>query len=187
LKSSTLTVGLFVLLLTAAACGPERPNEASTPDDRPAALATQPPASATQPASPPPAAATTEGGTRAQMELRLTVNGTILRATLLDGETARDFASLLPLTLTLTDYAQTEKVSDLPRRLSTADAPEGVDPDVGDIAYYVPWGNLAIFYRDFGYSRALVKLASIDSGIQQLAAMTEDFTVTIELARSRTA
>jgi hypothetical protein len=73
-------------------------------------------------------------------------------------------------------------VSDLPRRLSTAGAPEGADPDVGDIAYYAPWGNLAIFYRDFGYSSGLVKLASIDSGIQQLAAMTEDFTVTIELA-----
>ena len=66
---------------------------------------------------------------------------------MLDSETTRDFISLLPLTLTLSDYAQTEKVSDLPRRLSTADAPDGVDPDVGDIAYYAPWGNLAIYYR----------------------------------------
>jgi hypothetical protein len=76
-----------------------------------------------------------------QVELRLRAGGTYLRATMLDSETTRDFISLLPLTLTLSDYAQTEKVSDLPRRLSTAGAPEGVDPDVGDIAYYAPWGT----------------------------------------------
>jgi hypothetical protein len=38
-------------------------------------------------------------------------------------ETSRDFAALLPLTLTLKDYAATEKISDLPKRLSTDGAP----------------------------------------------------------------
>jgi hypothetical protein len=180
-KSTAFTVGLF-LLPTLAACGSERTNEASSRDDGPEASVTQPPAAATQPASRPPATATTDDGRRTQVELRLTVNETVLKATLLDSETARDFVSLLPLTLTLADYAQTEKVSDLPRRLSTAGAPEGVDPDVGDITYYAPWGNLAIFYRDFGYSSGLVKLGTIESGVDELARMTDDFAVTIELA-----
>jgi hypothetical protein len=108
--------------------------------------------------------------------------GTVLRATMLDSETTRDFMTLLPLTLMLSDYAQTEKVSDLPRRLSTTGAPEGHDPDVGDIAYYAPWGNLAVYYRDFGYSSGLVKLGSIDSGVEELATMSGDIVVTIELA-----
>lgn len=90
----------------------------------------------------------------------------MITATLVDSPTTRDFISLLPLTLTLDDYAGTEKVSDLPRRLSTQDAPSGSDPSVGDIAYYAPWGNLAIFYRDFGYSSGLVILGEIDSGIE---------------------
>jgi hypothetical protein len=81
-----------------------------------------------------------------------------------DSETMRDFLSLLSRTLTPRDHVQTEKISDLPRRLSITDAPEGVDPDVGDIAYYAPRGNLAIFYRDFGYSTRLVKLGSIGAG-----------------------
>jgi hypothetical protein len=119
---------------------------------------------------------------RSGMEIRLTVGGTVLRATMLDNATSRDFMSLLPLTLTLRDYAGTEKVSDLPRRLSTDDAPAGVDPALGDIAYYAPWGNLAIFYRDFGYSSGLIKLGSIETGIEDLAAMTSDFTVIIERA-----
>lgn len=80
--------------------------------------------------------------------------------------TTRDFVSLLPVTLTLEDYNRTEKISDLPKRLSTKDAPAGVDPSRGDIAYYAPWGNLAIFYKDFQYSRGLVKLGRIDSGVE---------------------
>ena len=38
-----------------------------------------------------------------------------------------------------------------------------------DIACYAPWGNLAIFYRDFGYSNALVKLGRLDSGVEILS------------------
>jgi hypothetical protein len=57
-------------------------------------------------------------------------------------------------------------------------APEDHDPEVGDITYYAPWGNLAIFYRDFDHSRGLVKLSSIDSRIHELAATSGDFSVT---------
>ena len=102
------------------------------------------------------------------MKIRMIVEGTPLTATLDDTETARDFAALLPLSVTLEDYAATEKISDLPRRLSTKGAPPRSDPDVGDIAYYAPWGNLAVFYRDFGYSDGLVKLGRIDSGVELL-------------------
>jgi hypothetical protein len=102
------------------------------------------------------------------MKIRLTVNGRSTTATLIDSPTTRDFVALLPMTLTLEDYASTEKIAYLPKKLSTAGAPKGVDPDVGDITYYAPWGNLAIFYRDFGYATGLVKLGRIDSGIEAL-------------------
>jgi hypothetical protein len=108
------------------------------------------------------------------------VEGTAVTATLDDNETSRDFVSLLPLTLTLQDYAATEKISDLPRRLSTTGAPPGSDPSVGDITYYAPWGNLALFYKDFGYSSGLVKLGQIDSGVEALK-RSGPLSVTIEL------
>ena len=103
-----------------------------------------------------------------RVEIRIIVGNTTLNATLADNATVRDFASLLPLTVELKDYASTEKISDLPRKLSTAGAPTGSDPDVGDIAYYSPWGNLAIYYKDFGYSKGLIKLGRIDAGIESL-------------------
>jgi hypothetical protein len=89
----------------------------------------------------------------------------------------------LPLKLTLTDYAATEKISDLPRRLSTEGAPPGIEPKVGDIAYYSPWGNLALFYKDFKYSEGLVRLGRIESGIQSLKGRGP-LQITIELSTS---
>jgi hypothetical protein len=100
------------------------------------------------------------------MKIRIHVQRTQITATLEDNETASDFVSLLPLTLTLKDYSATEKISDLPKRLSTQGAPPGVEPSIGDITYYAPWGNLAIFYKDFGYSPGLIKIATIESGIE---------------------
>jgi hypothetical protein len=116
------------------------------------------------------------------MKIRLKVGDTVLTASLIDSATTRDFISLLPLTLTLEDYAGTEKISNLPKRLSTENAPSGSDPSVGDIAYYTPWGNLAIFYRDFGYSRGLVILGKIDSGMDAFK-VPDSVRVTIEVIK----
>ena len=103
-----------------------------------------------------------------QHRIKITISGKELTATLNDSKTTRDFISLLPLDLTLEDYASTEKISYLPEDLTTEDAPNGSDPSVGDITYYAPWGNLAVFYKDFGYSKGLIILGKIDNGIENL-------------------
>lgn len=113
------------------------------------------------------------------VKIRLTFDGKAVEAALLDNATARDFLSLLPMTLTLEDYNSTEKIGYPSRKLSTTGAPAGVDPSVGDIAYYAPWGNLAIFYKDFGYSKGLIGLGRIDSGIEALS-VPGSLKVTIE-------
>lgn len=116
------------------------------------------------------------------MKIRIRVEDKVLTATLLDSKTTRDFVSQLPLTLTLEDYAATEKISDLPKRLSTEGAPSGSDPAVGDIAFYAPWGNLAIFYRDSGYANGLIILGKIDgdAGVFNLPGSLK---VTMELVK----
>ncbi len=102
------------------------------------------------------------------MKIRLLVEGASFAATLDEGAAARDFAALLPLALVLEDYEATEKIADLPRRLSTAGAPAGTAPSAGDIAYYSPWGNLALFYKDSGYAHGLVKLGRIEGAADML-------------------
>jgi len=118
------------------------------------------------------------------MKIRLTVNGRSMTATLIDSPTTRDFLSLLPLTLTLEDYAGTEKIAYLPRRLTQQGAPAGADPSVGDITYYAPWGNLALFYKDFGYAKGLVILGHLDDGMEAFNTPGR-VTVTIDSLRER--
>ncbi len=114
------------------------------------------------------------------MKIGLKFNDRELTATIYDNPAARDFISLLPLTLKLEDYAGTEKISRLPQKLSLKDAPSGSDPSIGDITYYSPWGNLAIFYRDFGYAGGLVILGKIDSGVDYFEKWRGSKEVTIE-------
>lgn len=102
------------------------------------------------------------------MTLRITIADTVLTARLEPGPAARDFAALLPLTLELSDYNQTEKIAQLPRKLATRGEPEGYTPRSGDIAFYAPWGNIALFYKDFAYSKGLVKLGHITGDIAVL-------------------
>lgn len=117
------------------------------------------------------------------MRILLTVNGTDLPATLNDSATARDFASLLPLTLSLSDFHRNEKIADLPKRLSIKGAPSGTAANAGDLTYYSPWGNLAIFYRDFGHSQGLVSLGHIDAPLDPLISIADGTTLTVVAAQ----
>lgn len=114
------------------------------------------------------------------VRIKLTFNNEEVIVKMFDNPTSRDFITLLPLTITLEDYAGTEKINYLSKKLSTDEAPSGSDPSVGDFTYYSPWGNLAIFYKDFKYSNGLIKLGKIESGVEKLGAIKGDVTVTIE-------
>ncbi|MFF8557026.1 cyclophilin-like fold protein [Streptomyces sp. NPDC015501] len=95
------------------------------------------------------------------MDIRLTVDGRPVDATLNDSPPARDFAELLPLTLEVEDFHQAEKIVDLPRRLSTSGAPEGAAPKAGDLGYYAPWGQLVLYYRDVPYADGIIILGHL--------------------------
>ncbi|MDQ1006784.1 hypothetical protein QFZ82_001269 [Streptomyces sp. V4I23] len=114
------------------------------------------------------------------MNIRLTIDGHPLDATLNDSAAARDFASLFPLTLDLEDFHQTERIADLPRRLDTSGVSDTSAPRAGDLAYYAPWGNLALFYRDGASASAdLFILGHVDGDTDRLATAEH---VTIEAA-----
>jgi hypothetical protein len=104
----------------------------------------------------------------AMTRIHVIVGEETLSATLDDTATGRDFAALLPLEITLADYHATEKVADLPRRLDTTGAPDSHAPKAGDITYYAPWGNLAVFYKPFRNSKGLVRLGAFGGPVDAL-------------------
>lgn len=112
-----------------------------------------------------PAGAARSTSKYSAMKIRLIVGDQVATATLYDNATTKDFASLLPLSLTMTDYDTIERVSDLPRKLSAQGAPEGMAPAAGELTHYAPWGNLAIFIKPRSYSRHLLPLGKVDDGL----------------------
>lgn len=90
-------------------------------------------------------------------------------AQIADSPSARDFLAQLPLDLTLTDYAETEKIATLPGLLTRNGAPAAVTPRAGEIGYYAPWGNIALYHKDGPRSPGLVLLGRIDEPYADLA------------------
>ena len=102
------------------------------------------------------------------IRIKLTFNNKEIIVRMNDNKAAKDFIELLPLKLDFRDYAGTEKVSDLPKKLSKDGAPYGSKPSAGSFAYYSPWGNLAVFYKDFQYSNGLIILGETEAGLENL-------------------
>lgn len=123
-----------------------------------------------------------QAGNEGTMKLKITIGNQAVTAILYDNPTARSFAAQLPLRdIVLRDYNRTEKIFDPPQGLSKEGAPAGYDPAPGDIACYGPWGNIAIFYRDYGYGRGLIPVGRIDGDGISLFQTPGEMTVTIEL------
>ena len=116
------------------------------------------------------------------MEVRMTVDGQEVTITLLDNATARSLWEQLPLTLEFEDYNSTEKIAYPPEDLSQEGAPASYDPNAGDVTVYGPWGNITIFYEDYGNSVGLIPVGHIDTGLELLSGQDENFTATLEQA-----
>lgn len=98
---------------------------------------------------------------------------TVMAGHIDDTPAGRDFCALLPLTLTVQDYANAEKIADLPKPLSLARAPKGSSAEPGDIAYYAPWGNIALFYQSAAFAPGLVKLGRLTTDFDILSCSHE--------------
>ena len=97
----------------------------------------------------------------------MTFDGRAMTATLHDNPSARDFFSMLPLDLTIDDYAHNEKIAYLPRKLTEkASGPFGNERPY-DLCYFMPWGNLAMFHAGYRHP-GLIRLGRFDDGYEAL-------------------
>ncbi len=116
------------------------------------------------------------------MKIRFVFDDRTVTATLNDSPSSKQFIDQLPLTFDLEDYASTEKIAYLPSKLTRDGSPTGVSSKAGDISYYAPWGNLVIFYKDFGYASGLINLGKLDGGLDRFTS-NGSMKVTIESAK----
>jgi hypothetical protein len=102
------------------------------------------------------------------MKINVNFAGKILSATLADNATVRDFASVIPLDATMNDLFGREKYGDLPKALSK-NSPSKNRYEVGDIAYWSPNNQVAVYYRQDGESipsPGIIPIAKIDAGTE---------------------
>lgn len=102
------------------------------------------------------------------MKLNIKIGEKVLTASLADNATARDFVSLLPLNLPMKDLFGREKYADLPKSLSEKGLREN-RYEVGDIAYWSPNHQLAVYYLQDGESipsPGIIPIATIDAGAE---------------------
>jgi hypothetical protein len=102
------------------------------------------------------------------MKLKITIGEVILTASLIKSKTTEDFIKLLPLDLTMNDLFGREKYAALPKPISTG-GKRSFNYEVGDIGYWSPSNDLAIYYKDGGESipkPGIIILGKIESGIK---------------------
>lgn len=114
------------------------------------------------------------------MVLKIKIGNQIAKAILYDNPTSLDFSKLLPLNVELKEYSNTEKIFTPSKKLSLENAPKGFKPSIGDLTYYAPWGNIALFYKDFNYATGLVPIGKITQGIE-LFFVNDSLKATFEL------
>ncbi len=117
------------------------------------------------------------------MQIRIEFNASSLMFNLEDNPWARDLASMLPLRLSIKDFSFNEKIVDLPRRLSEGGRGRSGNEAPGDLCYYVPWGNLALFKQDYRLSNDLILLGKIEGPMDPLL-VPGTFEVAIDLVRT---
>ena len=111
---------------------------------------------------------TTTAKPKGSMKIRLKVADRVITATLIDSKTTENFVSLLPLTLTMNDLFRREKFGHLPRAISN-EGKRTHTYEVGDIAYWSPGPDVAIYYRHGGEEipdPGIIVIGKIDSGVE---------------------
>lgn len=115
----------------------------------------------------------------AATRIRLTANNQEIIIILDDNPAADDLVSMLPCTLDFSDFNNTEKIAYPERELNIAGVTSGTTPNAGDLTIYRPWGNLALFYRDFSYSSDLIHIGEIEKGMENISALDGEVQVEI--------
>jgi hypothetical protein len=118
------------------------------------------------------------------MKLKISVGDKTAIATLANNPTAQEFASRLPLNLAMKDLFGREKYAALPKALNEK-GPRKHSYLVGDIAYWSPSHDVAIYYLQDGESipsPGIIPIGKIDSGSELFHAKGA-VKVLIELAK----
>lgn len=112
------------------------------------------------------------------MRVNVTANGKITGFELNNSAAAKDLYAQLPLSIKVENYSNNEKIFYPPKKLDITATPKA-NAKAGTLAYYAPWGDVVMFYGNFGSAPGLYELGHAVSGQEYIKEMSG----TIELEK----
>jgi hypothetical protein len=115
--------------------------------------------------------------------LKITVGDRIVSAIVIDSETARDFLTLLPMTVKANDYVSREKYWPLPKMLAVGHDRQS-EYERGDLGFWIPGNSMALFYNHDGSTFSnpgFIVVAKITSNLKFLNSFPGSVELKIEL------
>jgi len=100
-----------------------------------------------------------------QICIQVNVNTTVFE--LNKSQAAKELYEQLPLTVSVENYGNDEKIFYPPKKLNTTNTPLA-DAQFGTLAYYAPWGDVVMFYGKFGSASGLYELGNAISGSEHI-------------------
>lgn len=110
------------------------------------------------------------------MKIRVDGQGTEIIFRLNDSQAAQDLYGQLPLTVNVENFGGDEKIF-YPRKELRVSGARKADAKVGTLAYYAPWGDVVMFYKNFGTAAGLYELGSAVSGEGTIASLSGEVTL----------
>ena len=105
------------------------------------------------------------------MKISIESNGKTTIFKLNSSDASKEFYSQLPLDIKVENFSHNEKIFYPPKKLTTTNTPLA-DAKNGTLAYYAPWGDVVMFFKDFGSTEGLYELGSVISGKEYIKDMS---------------
>lgn len=105
------------------------------------------------------------------MQITIEANGVKTIFELNNSNAAKELLEQLPMKIEVENYSHNEKIFYPSKKLSTVDTPMA-NAKNGTIAYYAPWGDVVMFYKDFGSASGLYELGSCVKGCEHIKNMS---------------
>ena len=106
------------------------------------------------------------------MKINVKANDNTIVFELNNSPAAKDLYNQLPLSITVENYGNNEKIFYPPEKLNTTDTPPADGGQAGTLAYYAPWGDVVMFYGRFGSAAGLYELGHAISGSEFIQGMS---------------
>lgn len=117
------------------------------------------------------------------MKIKLSFDNKEVIILIYDNEVSKQFLEFLPASFKFSDFANQEKITDLPKPLNLKNVKGGMIAKAGKMFIYAPWGNMGIFYKDVSnkLDKNLIPLGEVVSGLEFLSSQKNDFEAKIEI------